>query len=196
MYKHKIFYCEARISGTSAENLGLARHTVTDTSHYDFETNLFYRTDGTIKNSVAVARITSDPTNGITEFEQILPFKAVDYNEAVVKSDLKECQVVVETYQNGTSWYRVYSDGWIEQGGIATGGTSKTGATINLLKPYTSTNYNITGSIFRGEALVNGAPLAVVFISKTNSSFNASTMYGGGSPAFQAYNYSWYACGY
>lgn len=28
---------------------------------------------------------------------------------------------LVESYRNGTEWYRVYSDGWIEQGGAVTG---------------------------------------------------------------------------
>lgn len=31
---------------------------------------------------------------------------------------LVETPVIVETYVNGTEWYRVWSDGWIEQGGI------------------------------------------------------------------------------
>lgn len=51
---------------------------------------------------------------------------------------------VVETYVNGTEWYRVYSDGWVEQGGeyttaIATNGNVQ----ITLLKPFIDTNYNV-----------------------------------------------------
>lgn len=47
---------------------------------------------------------------------------------------------IVETYINGTSGYRLYSDGYCEQRGIAT--TLTTGvATITLLKSYVDTNY-------------------------------------------------------
>jgi hypothetical protein len=47
--------------------------------------------------------------------------------------------VEVETYSNGTSWYRVYADGWCEQGGIMNG--IDTGTSLTLIKPYKDTNY-------------------------------------------------------
>ena len=41
-------------------------------------------------------------------------------------------------YENGTSWWRVYSDGWIEQGGVGTG----SGAVhITFLKQFKSTSF-------------------------------------------------------
>lgn len=44
---------------------------------------------------------------------------------------------VVESYQNGTSWYRVYKSGWCEQGGVS----SNVGyEDITLLKTYRDTN--------------------------------------------------------
>ncbi|MGN1125540.1 MAG: phage tail protein [Candidatus Gastranaerophilaceae bacterium] len=48
---------------------------------------------------------------------------------------------IVETYTNGTSWYRVYSDGWCEQGGQY-GVASATGV-YTFLKPFKNTNYTI-----------------------------------------------------
>lgn len=51
--------------------------------------------------------------------------------------------VVVENYVNGTSWYRVWSDGWIEQGDRV---TTKGANSITFLKPYTTTNYTIIGA--------------------------------------------------
>lgn len=47
---------------------------------------------------------------------------------------------ITETYQNGDSWYRVWSDGWIEQGGKTTIPTAS-GTTINFLKSFSNTNY-------------------------------------------------------
>ena len=49
--------------------------------------------------------------------------------------------VITETYSNGTSWYRVYSDGWCEQGGRGATGSGQSG-TIALLKTYADTNYS------------------------------------------------------
>ena len=46
---------------------------------------------------------------------------------------------VTETYINGASWYRIWSDGWCEQGGY-----SDAGQDISLLKPYKDSNYTLT----------------------------------------------------
>ena len=51
---------------------------------------------------------------------------------------------IVESYVNGTSWYRVYSDGWCEQGGYIPAGS--TSSTISLLKNYVNTNYQVKTS--------------------------------------------------
>ena len=52
--------------------------------------------------------------------------------------------VVVENYVNGASWYRVWSDGWCEQGGIySQSNAQSTETTITLLKAYPNTNYKV-----------------------------------------------------
>lgn len=57
-------------------------------------------------------------------------------------ADLAEVQCVVETYRNGSSWYRVWSDGWCEQGGKVTIAVDSS-ETINLMKEYADTNYSV-----------------------------------------------------
>ena len=52
--------------------------------------------------------------------------------------------VCVESWHEGTEWYRVYSDGWCEQGGIAFVGTSP--YTVSLSKPYKDGSYNIVAT--------------------------------------------------
>lgn len=42
---------------------------------------------------------------------------------------------ITEKWSSGTSWYRKYSDGWIEQGGHGTGGT------CTFSKPFSNNNY-------------------------------------------------------
>ena len=51
--------------------------------------------------------------------------------------------VIIENYINGTSWYRVWSDGWCEQGGNIAGGTDNTNFEVTLLKAYADTNYDV-----------------------------------------------------
>lgn len=60
-------------------------------------------------------------------------------------------KTVVETYVNGASWYRVYSDGWCEQGGYAGNGISS----VSFLKVFANTDYTLTCSINQN---VNAAP--------------------------------------
>ena len=56
--------------------------------------------------------------------------------------DLANCTkpYVTETYVNGTSWYRVWSDGWCEQGGEVMENTE-----VTFLKPFSNTNYSLSG---------------------------------------------------
>ena len=50
--------------------------------------------------------------------------------------------VITENYVNGYSWFRVFSDGWCEQGGVISSKV-KTNIKITLLKKYANTNYDI-----------------------------------------------------
>lgn len=54
-------------------------------------------------------------------------------------------RTVVETYVNGTEWYRVWSDGWIEQGGCTAKNVSS--ATATFLKPFSNTDYIVSVSV-------------------------------------------------
>lgn len=48
---------------------------------------------------------------------------------------------IVEKYASGKDWYRVYADGWCEQGGTVSNAASS--LTVNLLKTFVSTNYSL-----------------------------------------------------
>ena len=85
---------------------------------------------------------------------------------------------LIESYQNGSNWYRIYSDGWIEQGGVAGTefSTSASGSnqTITLLKPFANTNYTV--SLTMSTTNNNIDPAAQLkMISKTKTSF--TTLY-------------------
>lgn len=54
---------------------------------------------------------------------------------------------IVKTYKNGYNWYRLWSDGWIEQGGKYQGSFSTLyNVPITLLIPFSDTYYNISTS--------------------------------------------------
>ncbi len=55
----------------------------------------------------------------------------------------KHC--IIDSWSDGTEWYRVYADGWCEQGGRGALNENST-TTINLYKPFKDTNYTVSGT--------------------------------------------------
>lgn len=86
---------------------------------------------------------------------------------------------IKETYKNGTNWYRIYSDGWIEQGGVIEGYSTS----ITFLKKFIDTNYTLL-MVGRGYGN-NDQYLGSSTYSTTGFTVIASTV-----------QRSWYACGY
>ncbi|MCX8600247.1 MULTISPECIES: hypothetical protein [unclassified Gilliamella] len=62
-------------------------------------------------------------------------------------TELNNRAYVTESYQNGDSWYRVYSDGFIEQSStikVITGQVNAIcGTLVNLIKPMSTGNYGV-----------------------------------------------------
>lgn len=94
---------------------------------------------------------------------------------------------LLRTYKNGANWYDLYSDGWVEQGGIKTFTTGETlnAQVVTFPLSFADTNYTVTG--LRVE---NADSLAFSYVkSKSKDSF---ILYGqGGGNAF-----NWKAQGY
>ena len=128
-----------------------------------------------------------------------LPISRVD--ELISKLDeinnrlinLENSKRIIETWNEGTEWYRVWSDGWIEQGGttgLITSGDSYNSKTITFKKSFTNTNYTFT-SCANKYSTENGLGTAYPpFIFTKN---NTSIIIG-------KYSWTdgidWYACGY
>ena len=93
---------------------------------------------------------------------------------------------VTETFDDGTNWFRKWSDGWIEQGGTL---VAKTGIiTLTFLLPFADEKYCILKNT--GSTVNNGYPssAAVAFYNLTTTS--ALT------PQVDVYTFTrWYACG-
>lgn len=77
---------------------------------------------------------------------------------------------IEDTFVDGTSWYRVYSDGWCEQGGVRESTPSSTN--INLLKNYKDTNYGVS---LTSNSTSDSSTVAFTARLKTVSSFQIGT---------------------
>ena len=93
---------------------------------------------------------------------------------------------ITKTWSNGTSWYRKYSDGWIEQGGEYTK-KRDTNITVTFPVAFKDTNYTISTSQY--SRLTSSEPPVCDFTVKTNTGF-APNYASWGSKA------GWFACGY
>lgn len=113
---------------------------------------------------------------------EIASVKHANLNDNGLNVNRKNQHVVVTTYKKNASWYRVWSDGWIEQGGKTANGTNQT---ITLLKSFTDTNYCILTSQYYTSSS-NGDYGTVK--EKTESNFTI--------PGYATMSYGWYACGY
>lgn len=95
---------------------------------------------------------------------------------------------IVEKYQNGTEWYRVYSDGWCEQGGYKT--FSSSSETVIFSKPFKDNYYSLSTCVRAGDAY----PKTLNITAYDATSFTGkATTDGGGSISTI---YWWKACGY
>lgn len=91
--------------------------------------------------------------------------------EAVLRSTLVEAVVIIESYQNGTSWYNLYSNGWCEQGGIF---AYVANGTVSLLKDYGHTDYSVMLTDY-DSVDTGGVAASTALASKLTDSFALST---------------------
>ena len=76
--------------------------------------------------------------------------------------------ILSESYVNGTSWYRVYSDGWCEQGGHIQ--KSSSSVQVTFLKPFINTKYTLLSGMMSDNS--NNSTYRGVAIAYTSSSVN------------------------
>ena len=105
-----------------------------------------------------------------------------------VEDRLSQLIHIVESYENGADWYRVWSDGRVEQGGYLIATHNDQIATVTLLKPYTDDTYRVSIT-FEYDATGPASWQYLCPRRKTTSSFVFS-LYKSDSTGT-----SWYACG-
>ena len=98
-------------------------------------------------------------------------------------------RTVIETYSNNYSWYRVWSDGFCEQGGcILENGVNQV-RQVTFAKPFGNTYYTVSGIHCRTQGAVNTPDVGTIETSTVTAT------------GFEIYQYGdqrtyWTACGY
>ena len=96
---------------------------------------------------------------------------------------------LVASWTSGANWYRKYSDGWIEQGGLI-GARSGREFAVTFHTAFTNTNYTLTYGSSTGSVGNGSQSDRIIWSSRTTTGF---TFQRTDSNATYA---SWYACGY
>ena len=115
-------------------------------------------------------------------------------------NDLSNCTkpYIIETSDETLmpSWYRIWSDGWCEQGGIATGGITSSGKQVSLLKNLKD-NYSLRVYVLGRTDSFNAAGTWAKARAITNASFYLVSGYTGASTSeYTSFDCSWEAKGY
>lgn len=99
----------------------------------------------------------------------------------------KHC--IIDSWSDGTEWYRVYADGWCEQGGYSTS------SNITFFKEFGDTNYT---SLATWLTPVTGSGQSLCIQNKTNSSMSVQLKWAADSSVttFTNGSYNWEAKGY
>jgi hypothetical protein len=95
--------------------------------------------------------------------------------------------VILASYTSGTSWYKKYSNGWVEQGGTF---TSLYNQAVTLIVPMNDTNYTILTS------KTNMGSAVVIVDTVTTTSFNVLGRGQGGSGFGENVSGYWYVAGW
>lgn len=95
--------------------------------------------------------------------------------------------VILASYTSGTSWYKKYSNGWVEQGGTF---TSLYNQDVTLIVPMKDTNYTILTS------KTNIGSAVVIVDTVTTTSFNVLGRGQGGSGFGESVSGYWYVAGW
>lgn len=147
---------------------------------------------------ISTLSVTPNLPSGYTKFRRIGSYTTNSSSSInIIKSNGYSSSIpnakatVVEYYKNGNSWYRIWSDGWIEQGSLTANIPANGDLTVTLLIPFTTTTYYINCN----------QPMKTTYSFETCGIVSRSTTefvvhqksYNNDGGAFKSL---WYACGY
>lgn len=185
-------------AGTTAINTAVGTsNTVLDLNN---NVTVGITTDGTKSGIIAdLSNITTSldgyyyiviATSTKTDIQVDIDEIATDLNAKVDKSTLREVYPVIETYNNGNSWYIVYSNGFCIQGSLYYKGTTIAGDNaVAFLKEFVNTNYTFLAFPAHSAANITTYTFAEKYASRTTAQ---TVLYSPGA----LFGYQWVAYGY
>ena len=157
-------------------------------------------TDGTYGGIVGVRNV-NDPSNpGGVYFATRTPKSGVKanhymefHNDGSLLLDNKKMVYVCETWNDGSNWYRKWSDGWIEQGGTLPNKSAWKWSSATLNTPFTTTSYTLVAgvSVIDGSSTDAQESNGYLFGLQSTTSFRYRQLANIDMPSAK-----WYACGY
>lgn len=148
-------------------------------AYYNSTENNFYfahsATEWTLTPRCTAGYFSAD-AGRITLFKTYQAFHAVDYGEF---NEHRVVEFREPTVANNYTWYRKYSDGWVEQGGRYTG-TETNARTVSLPVAMANTSYSVVGTIFgdNNDRFITMSITSTTAISVVVHSANGSAVRG------------------
>ena len=122
--------------------------------------------------------------------ELIDKLNEINNNISEINNKLDSMTYVVESWNEGTEWYRIWSDGYIEQGGRISLNETST-KDITYLKPFNDTNYCLL-AIQTTQSTAGDTEVGIQFTPVSNTIGRLSCHYINPNTT----TVSWKACGY
>lgn len=147
---------------------------------------LLYICVGNTTNYESMTEVVNQGMEILEQVNQVIE----DVSNTRVKLDGSNAQFahITETYVNGTSGYRIWSDGFKEQWGRIGVDKSQATGTVTFLKAFSNANYNLSWSVFTNLTRVGEENWKCTAHTATTCTFmNNSAAYA---------TYVWRACGY
>lgn len=162
--------------------------------------NTFTGTNNFTGTITATTKGNTDSSTNVATTEYVTNHRCTTPATTTSTASVNAPAYVVENYYDSStgSWYRIWSDGWIEQGGVESRTTTSGETfdkTVNLLKPMSSTNYMVSATPFRNDDFVSYTGYySAVCAYKTTSSIRLMA-YGLNTSQFIS-GVTWSVCGY
>lgn len=106
------------------------------------------------------------------------------FTAKVSTSACVEVYPVIQTYQNGASWYRIYSDGWCEMGGS---GTASSTSAYQVVLPKTMADTNYSVMVTSSSDTTQSGDYFATYENKTTTTFDVRV---------RPYGFTWRVDGY
>lgn len=177
----------------SNTNLGLQSDNNNQLAHFDASrSNSIYGRSTTVQpesHEWMICVVVAGKATNIGSVDVGNVMSAVAQVQAQVGAIPTPSAYITKTWRSGASWYRVWSDGFVEQGGFSNSPYGQI-ITVTLIKPLTTTNYTIRlGGVGGKESSVRVQP-----DNQTTTSFQTQRYYSGSAQG--SGSFYWEALGY